>query len=90
MKTNFTTKRFFVLQDEDNKVVSIIEADKQEDITDKLEQAILDDVVDYDSVTIHDDKTLQDYDVEIKFQVTLWEEGSKIKGTYFLTSAAIY
>lgn len=91
MKTNFDKETFFVLTNDEHKVVAIILCEKgEQDITEKLYDAIAEDY-DAENVEIRGEHPPMDnFDYERRFTVKITVDGDTYKETFDLTNAAVY
>lgn len=92
MKTNFTAQKNLVLTSEENKIMAIISVPAGKyDLSEKLEQAICQDL-DCESVKFYDtDKEFSEFDYEIDIQTKIYSENEcDHKETFTLTLAEIY
>jgi hypothetical protein len=93
MITNFNRERFFVLTNDENKIIAIIKCEAGiHDITDKLYDAISEDY-DAEKVEIRTkDLIIESFDYEQSFTVKIFgnDDNDPYKETFTLTTTAIY
>lgn len=91
IKSNYDTEKYFVLSNEDDKIMSIIKCEEGEsDITKRVVQSISEDE-DLTSAIITDDVFMNENGAIYTFEVLTIDsiKESEVK-TYFLTNVAIY